>query len=136
MKKYFKYLVVILLLFVYFLFIRQKTKQENYNLNKRTKFTVATITSDFHYRQTTKGAGTDYKYNVRNIIFDSGSSTGTFIKGDKYLIAFDSLHPNNNKIFQINVTDSIYIYPKNGWKVKDIPFKIDTTALKKELTKW
>ncbi|WP_345425833.1 hypothetical protein, partial [Actinomycetospora chlora] len=103
---------------------------------KHTKYTIATITSDFHYRQTTKGAGTDFIFFLNNKKIKSGSSTGTFIKGDNYLIAFDSLHPNNNSIFQVNVTDSIYVYPKNGWKLKEIPFKVDTTALKRQLKKW
>ncbi len=56
------------------------------------------------------------------------------MNGRKYLIAYDTLKINNCEILDFDVSDSIYTIPPNGWKLNEIPFKIDTMLIKQKLT--
>jgi len=59
-----------------------------------------------------------------------------FKKGENYLIVYDSTFPKSSILFEeVKVTDSTYTLPKNGWNLRDIPFKVDTLAIKEEVKK-
>ena len=60
-------------------------------------------------------------------------SKGTFLKGRIYLVAYDSKSFSLGTLFDIDITDSLYQYPKNGWTLKEIPFKVDTVYIKKKI---
>jgi hypothetical protein len=66
-------------------------------------------------------------------LYNRGASRGVFKKGNKYLAVYDSLNPKSGELLLIDITDKIYKEPFNGWKLKDIPFKVDTIAVKKML---
>lgn len=103
------------------------------SFQKHTKYTVATVVSDFHYRKTSGGAGYDLIFKLKGITYKRTASTGQFIKNNRYLAAYDSLDPKSGQLLDINVTDFIYAYPKNGWKLKEIPFKVDSLDIKRQL---
>lgn len=103
------------------------------NLKKNAKFAPAKVTSDFHYKKTFGGAGYDLLYYVNNKKYKRTISKGTFIKGRTYLVAYDSQNFSLGTLFDIDITDSLYQYPQNGWTLKEIPFKIDTVYIKKKI---
>lgn len=105
----------------------------NKSFKKHTKYTVATVISDFHYKKTNSSAGYDYIFKLNNKIYERGSSNGNFIKNRKYLLAYDSTNLRFLNLFNIDITDSLYKYPKNGWTLKEIPFKVDTVYIKNKI---
>ena len=105
-------------------------------LREHPKYTIATISSDFHYRKTGKGSGYDYTYTINGKKYEGTNPKDYFKKGETYLIAYDSAFPKSSILFEkINVTDSTYTLPQNGWNLRDIPFKVDTLAIKEEVKK-
>ena len=100
---------------------------------KNVKFAPAKVTSDFHYKNTFGGAGYDLLYYVNNKEYKRTISKGTFLKGRTYLVAYDSQNFSLGTLFDIDITDSLYQYPKNGWTLKEIPFKVDTVYIKKKI---
>lgn len=51
-------------------------------------------------------------------------------KGHKYLLIFDSLKPDNNVILEMYLLNGNLQVPINGWKLNELPIKIDTTKVK------
>lgn len=120
-----------LLLIVCIIFFYTLGTYGKHSLIKNAKFTVATVVSDFHYKNTFGGAGYDYIYFVNNVKY-KGGSRGNFFKGQKYLVVYDTTNTSRH-LLEFNLTDSIYTLPPNGWKLNEIPFKIDTMLIKKKL---
>ncbi len=54
------FLMIFILLLIFYSLLLSKS------LIKNHKFSIATITSDFHYKSTWKPAGYDYNYNILN----------------------------------------------------------------------
>jgi len=100
---------------------------------EHTKFTGAIVVSDFHYKNTSGGAGYDYEFYLKNLKYSRTASVGTFAKGRRYLAAYDSLVPTSGKLLEIDITEFKYDIPDNGWKLKDIPIKLDTIYIKNML---
>lgn len=121
------YIIIVLVFYIIISFFAKKDKS---SLLKNIKFTVAIIESDFHYKRTSGGAGYDFIYYVNNIPYHRTVSRGNYKTYGKYLIAYDSLKPRNYEIFNhIEITDSMYSSPDNGWKIDKIPFKVNTKEL-------
>lgn len=102
----------------------------NRSFLKHIKYIPATVSSDFHYKNTCGCSGYDYSFYLNSRKYLRGTSKGEFIKGRKYLAAYDSLNPSSGKLLEIDITDSIYKVPENGWKLEDIPINIDTIFVK------
>ena len=123
-------IILMLLKLVVYAYYRGKS------FRKYPKYTIATISSDFHYRKTGKGSGYDYTYTINNKKYEGTNPKGYFKKGESYLIVYDSTFPKSSILFEkVNVTDSTYTLPKNGWNLRDIPFKVDTLTIKEEVKK-
>ena len=123
-------IILILLRLVVYAYYRGKSFREH------PKYTIAAISSDFHYRKTGKGSGYDYTYTINGKKYEGTNPKGYFKKGETYLIVYDSTFPKSSILFEkINVTDSTYTLPQNGWNLRDIPFKVDTLAIKEEVKK-
>jgi len=102
-------------------------------LLKNSKYTEAIVMSDFHYKNTSEGAGYDYEFYLKNLKYSPTESVGTFAKGRKYLAAYDSLNPTSGQLLEVDITEFKYDTPDNGWRLKDIPIKLDTAYIKKML---
>ena len=100
---------------------------------EHTKFTEAIVVSDFHYKNTSGGAGYDYEFYLKNLKYSRTASVGTFAKGRRYLAAYDSLDPTSGQLLEVDITEFKYDSPDNGWRLKDIPIKLDTTRIKEML---
>ena len=100
---------------------------------EHTKFTEAIVVSDFHYKNTYGGAGYDYEFYLKNLKYSRTASVGSFAKGRKYLAAYDSLNPTSGQLLEVDITEFKYDTPDNGWRLKDIPIKLDTAYIKKML---
>lgn len=109
---------------------------EYLSFKKNTKYSIAKVISNYHGRHTFGGAGYDYIFYLNNKTFNATDGTdGDFKKGNKYLVAYDSISVYKKKLLKINVTDSIFITPKNGWRLEEIPFRVDTSYIRKETEK-
>ncbi|SKC07944.1 hypothetical protein SAMN05660477_02845 [Soonwooa buanensis] len=97
------------------------------------KFIDATVTSEFRYKSTSRGAGYDYVFYLNGKKYSRVESQGNFWTGYKYLAAYDSLDPESGTLLQINITDFKFSSPRNGWKLKEIPFPVDSLQIKKML---
>ena len=93
------------------------------------------VTSDFHYKNTFGGAGYDYSFILNGKLYNRTESKGNFIKGNYYLMAYDSTSPKSTQLLEINITDSLNQSCINGWTLKEIPFKVDTIYIKKKINK-
>lgn len=109
---------------------------EYLSFKKNTKYSIAKVISNYHGRHTFGGAGYDYIFYINHKTFNATDGTnGDFIKGNKYLVAYDSISVHKKKLLKINITDSIFTFPKNGWRLDEIPFKVDTAYTRKETEK-
>lgn len=97
------------------------------NLSKRQKFTIAKAISDWHHKNT-NGIGVDYEYFVSNRQY-SNTINMDLKKGQKYLLVFDSIKPENNVILDIYPINNQSIAPEKGWKLSDVPISIDSTTI-------
>ncbi|MBV8325688.1 hypothetical protein [Chryseobacterium sp.] len=104
---------------------------------KNPRYTIGEATSDWHQKNN-NGVGTDYRYQVNDkIYFKTGSCS--YRKGDRFLIIFDSIEPQNARVLDIYAIENYLIglqVPKNGWKYQDVPFDIDSNTIKKYLQDW
>ena len=105
----------------------------NRSFQKHTKYTVAKVISDYHYRNTRGGSGYDYSFILNGKLYNRTESKGNFIKGNYYLMAYDSTSPKSTQLLEINITDSLNQSCINGWTLKEIPFKVDTVYIKKKI---
>lgn len=109
--------------------------QECLSFKKNTKYSIAKVISNYHGRHTFGGAGYDYIFYINHKTFKATDGMdGDFKKGNKYLVAYDSISVRK-KMLKINITDSTFIPPKNGWRLEEIPFKVDRTYIRKEIEK-
>lgn len=118
----------ILYLFVY------KIPLDMRNLLKNTKYTVATVIHDWHYKNN-HGTGVDYEYFVNGKYYYKTSNIRVQ-KGEQYILVYDSLNPNTHCLLTYyELTDSI-TPPKNGWKYEEIPIEIDSAEIREYIEKW
>ncbi|WP_288443032.1 hypothetical protein [uncultured Chryseobacterium sp.] len=104
---------------------------------KNPKYTIGEAISDWHHKNN-NGVGIDYKYDVNGIIY-SKTANFSYKKGDKFLIIFDSIKPNNSAILDIYSIENYLIdvkVPSKGWKYQDVPFNIDSNTIKKYVQDW
>lgn len=93
-------------------------------LLENAKYTVATVTSDWHHKNNT-GVGVDYEYYVNEKSY--GYTINLDLKkNEKYLIAYDSLKPSNCQILEMYPLNSDIISPINGWDLNELPIKINS----------
>lgn len=93
-----------------------------------SKFTVATMTSNWHHKNS-NGVGTDFTYSVGGRTI-SKTTNFNLKKGTRYLVMYDSLSPSwYIMLGRHQLPDSIEA-PPNGWKFKEIPITIDSAELK------
>jgi len=103
-------------------------------LLKNFKFTVARITSDWHYKND-NGIGVDYEYFVNKNRYSSTVNVDVK-KNETYLLVYDSIKPRNCLVLEMYpIYDSIEP-PKNGWKYEDLPIKVDTLRIKEHINKY
>lgn len=96
-------------------------------LLKNAKYTVATVTSDWHHKNNT-GVGVDYEYYVNEKSY--GYTINLDLKkNEKYLIAYDSLKPSNCQILEIYPLTQNIISPINGWNLNELPIKINSEEI-------
>lgn len=93
------------------------------SLLKNTKYTVATVTSDWHHKNNT-GVGVDYQYYVNQKSYEYTINLD-LKKNEKYLIAYDSLQPSNCQILEIYPLNQNIISPINGWNLNEVPININ-----------
>lgn len=97
-------------------------------LEKHAKFTIGTMVSNWHQKNN-RGVGTDFKYLVNNIrIIKTGSYN--LRKGQRCLILYDSLSPQNCLMLGNHIVPYNIEAPSNGWKFNEIPIPIDSAELK------
>lgn len=97
-------------------------------LIKYSKFTVAEIISDWHYKNNT-GIGVDYVYSVNNRKYNYTINLD-LKKGERYLLVYDSLIPSNCRVLDIYpILDKEITPPANGWKDKDVPIVLNTKSV-------
>lgn len=96
-------------------------------LLRYTKYTTATITSDWHHKNNT-GVGVDYEYYVNGKSYEFTINLD-LKKNEKYLLAYDSLKPSNCQILEIYPLNKNIISPINGWDLNKIPFKVNSEEI-------
>ncbi|WP_426479425.1 hypothetical protein ACP3T3_08280 [Chryseobacterium sp. CBSDS_008] len=134
-EKFHIILLILTLIFIIFCLI-----SANLGINdilKSPKYTIGEATSDWHHKNA-NGVGIDYKYHVNSITY-SKTANVSYQKGDKFLIIFDSIKPDNSAILDIYSIENYLIdvkVPANGWKYKDVPFNIDSNTIKKYVQDW
>ncbi|RKE82560.1 hypothetical protein [Chryseobacterium sp. AG363] len=109
----------------------------NNGILKNPKYTIGEAISDWHHKNN-NGVGIDYKYDVNGITY-SKTANFSYKKGDKFLIIFDSIKPNNSAILDIYSIENYLIdvkVPSKGWKYQDVPFNIDSNIIKKYVQDW
>lgn len=98
------------------------------NAKKNAKYTIAYITSDWHQKNN-RGVGTDFKYYVNDKKIEK-TCANTLKKGTRYIVLYDSIHPKNYiMLYNHQLSDKITA-PVNGWKLNQVPIKLDSTDLK------
>lgn len=121
--------IVGLILFI--VYASYEEDSENLQMLKHPKFTIGTITSEWHSKTTFKTFGIDYRFTVDGYNFLYQTRDNSVLKGERYLVIYDSLNPRN-----INRFLTIYKVPNNietpyyGWKYSEVPFKIDSNKIK------
>lgn len=98
---------------------------------KQPKFTIAVISSKWHYKTTWKSPGVDFKLRINNEEFERTTRNNLKL-GDKYLYIYDSLSYNYSGMILLNypLPDSIQS-PKNGWRYDEVPIPIDSVRIRK-----
>ena len=105
-------------------------------ITKNKKYTIGTITSEWHHKND-KGVGVDFEYNVNGKKYDKTFSKDVEI-GNKYLVVFDSIHPNRFVLLPFYEFDKKFNYdvPQNGWKFSEVPILIDTVKVNNYINDW
>ena len=106
-------------------------------ITKNKKYTIGTITSEWHHKKTGKPAGVDFIYEVKGSVYDKVFAR-SLKKGNKYLVVFDSIHPNRFCLLPFYELDKNFNYeiPSVGWKFEEIPFLIDTIKVNNYINDW
>lgn len=95
---------------------------------KNAKYTVAYITSDWHQKNN-NGVGTDFTYYVNGEKIEK-TCANNLKKGTRYIVLYDSIHPKHYiMLYNHQLPDKIKT-PLNGWKLDQVPIKLDSTDLK------
>jgi len=97
------------------------------NVSNRQKYTSALVVSDWHHKNT-NGIGVDYEYFVNNIKYTNTINLD-LKRGQRYLLVFDSIEPVNNVILDIYPIYNTSSIPLNGWKINELPIKVDSTKI-------
>ncbi|MGS0747380.1 hypothetical protein [Halpernia sp. GG3] len=101
------------------------SKRNAKTLNQNTKFTIAKIISNWHHKNN-NGFGVDYEYYVKNVRFQKTVNLNVS-KGQKFLIAFDSIHPKRSLLLtDYEINDDLIESKEAEWNYKQIPFSIDS----------
>lgn len=88
------------------------------DLLKSPKYTIGEAISDWHQKNN-NGVGIDYKYHINGITY-SKTANVAYQKGDKFLIIFDSIKPDNSAILDIYSIENYLIDLKFLQKVGNI----------------
>ncbi|PIE50383.1 MAG: hypothetical protein CSA38_02945 [Flavobacteriales bacterium] len=113
--------------FIFYLFLYRVPLDER-NLLKNTKYTLAIVTSDWHYKDDS-GVGVDYEYFINDKYYYKTSNIRVR-KGEKYIIVYDSLNPNTHCLLNNYELSDTIIPPKNGWKYNEVPIPIDSAYIR------
>ncbi|PWN63906.1 hypothetical protein [Chryseobacterium viscerum] len=135
LKKF--HIIVLIVVFLFIIFCLISANLGINNILKNPKYTIGEATSDWHYKNN-NGVGIDYKYHVNGITY-SKTANYSYQKGDKFLIIFDSIKPDNSAILDIYSIENYLIdlkVPSKGWKYQDVPFNIDSNTIKKYVQDW
>lgn len=98
------------------------------NAKKNAKYTVAYITSDWHQKNN-NGVGTDFTYYVNGEKIEK-TCANNLKKGTRYIVLYDSIHPKNYiMLYNHQLSDKVSA-PANGWKLNQVPIKLDSADLK------
>lgn len=96
-------------------------------LIKYTKYTTATVISDWHHKNNT-GIGVDYEYYVNRRRYEYTINLD-LKKNEKYLLAYDSLKPSNCLILETYPLNQNINSPINGWNINELPIPVDSTII-------
>jgi len=128
----------IILIFVFSVILGLFFYIDNNNINNilgKSKYTIAIVSSERHTKSTNKSFGVDYQFYVDGISY-SRQTSQNLSKGEKFLLIFDSLKPNNCRILVIYpIVDSVSA-PVNGWTYDDIPIQINKGEIKEYIQKF
>lgn len=122
MKQIFKNIKPFFLILLIPLFFGVLSYFRSEKMLKNKKFTIGEITSEWHSQSTFKSFGVDYTYIVDDEVFTKQISKD-LKKGNKYLVVYDSLNPNNAMIIP-EYYMNIYKIPENGWHKEELPIKV------------
>ncbi|AZA99531.1 hypothetical protein EG359_07875 [Chryseobacterium joostei] len=140
MKKFISEKFHIIFLMATLVFIIFSLISANIGINhmlKNPKYTIGEAITDWHQKNN-NGVGTDYKYHFNYKIYFKTTSN-SYKKGDKFLIIFDSIKPENTEVLDIYSIENYLIdlkIPEKGWKYEDVPFNIDSNIIKKYVQDW
>lgn len=130
-----KNIVLLGLIIIFFVSAYYFNKYRTNSLQNHYRFSIAEVTSDFHYKNW-NGTGSDFIYYVKNKKYKGGVNSRNVIKGTKYLIAYDNSGKTNRTEFFENIIIPENIKPPiEGWSLEEIPFNVDTVFIKKKLEK-
>ena len=101
----------------------------NRSFQKHTKYNIAKVISDYHYRNTRGGSGYDYSFILNGKLYNRTESNGNFIKGNYYLVAYDSTSPKSTQLLEINITDSEGIKFVGGESLELIKGEVKTIEI-------
>lgn len=114
------------ILFVGYLLMQASINTKN--ILNHPKFTIAQITSEWHHKND-RGIGYDYEYLVNNDKYE-GSINIRIKNGEKYLVIYDSIKPQNAVILEFYLLPKDLPIPINGWRYDEVPIKIDSIKIK------
>lgn len=121
-KKLHLILIFIVVVWVGYWYLNSLNSLED--ISKRSKYTTALAISDWHHKNST-GIGVDYEYFVNNKKY-SNTINLNLKKGQDYLLVFDSIIPENNVILDIYPINNFSSVPLSGWKINELPIKVDS----------
>lgn len=119
-----------------FVFMIVSWIKKTQNMLKNPRFTIGTVSSDWHSKSTFKTAGNDFEYyiNGKRYEFATKSLPRGIPIGEKYLVVFDSTDLDNPSwlLTKYPIPDSIPA-PTNGWSLDEIPLPIDWDEIEQEI---
>ncbi|GEN69684.1 hypothetical protein [Chryseobacterium rhizosphaerae] len=124
-KKFHLILISILVIVIGYWFLSSLNGLKN--VSKRQKYTVALVISGWHHKDT-HGIGVDYEYFVNNKKY-SNTINLDLKKEQKYLLAFDSIVPENNVLLDIYPINDLSSFPINGWRIDELPIKVNSAEI-------
>jgi len=124
------FILICIIFIIYMFYVNNRNIDA---LLKNSKYTVAIVTSEKHAKSTFKSFGHDFEYKLNDEDYMRQTSEN-LVKGQKYLLVFDSLNPKYSMILAIYPIFHEIKIPKNGWKYDEVPMKIDTLKIKKYIS--